>query len=256
MRERRSMTLEVVAESLGCTKAQLSKLERGQVRLNDEWLDKLSGLFCCSVHDLIDDETPLPEMQSMHPLEPREFAMARMLGFVHSKEAGLIQYSVVDKQYPICFAAPKKLVTTTGADVHYFALTVKGGVTYGIADNAQLIFASINESTLHLVKQSAWVVCTLKGHRGEGLGDVLRQIEVDDAGLAHAMFYRKRSRQAPSPVANHFLLGQRSDLEQKQYLESPEALSADFIQKNRNIPLNNKGIDITAVLVKIMLDQI
>ena len=50
IRERKGMTLESVAEALGCTKAQISKLERGHIRLNDEWLDKISYILCCSVH--------------------------------------------------------------------------------------------------------------------------------------------------------------------------------------------------------------
>ena len=52
IREQNKLSLENVAQKLGVTKAMVSKIERGLLRVSDHWLDKFSKLstkrqLCC-----------------------------------------------------------------------------------------------------------------------------------------------------------------------------------------------------------------
>ncbi len=252
------MTLETVADFLGCTKAQISKLERGHVRLNDEWLDRLSGVFCCSVHDLIDDDIPVLEArESENELEKREFASAKMLGYIESQQAGFVEYISPDKQYPIYFAPPRALAHLPASSLHYVALTVKGGAFPAFPDGSQLIFSSVDEeSSALLLKDQAVVLCALRNDNGDGGSDAIRVIEFDDLGIPRAVFKLRKSRQALVTLANDMLLGDVPTSKRLSIVAEAEGNRLYKKPSHRKVPLKNAELDISAVLVKAIVDRI
>lgn len=52
-RQKRSKTLEAVAEHLHMSHSQLSRIERGQQPYNQELLEALADLYMCDVVDLL-----------------------------------------------------------------------------------------------------------------------------------------------------------------------------------------------------------
>ena len=59
-RKRRGVTLEQLADQLGSSPAQISRLENGRRRINADWLSSLAAALGCRVVDLIDDEAGIP----------------------------------------------------------------------------------------------------------------------------------------------------------------------------------------------------
>lgn len=52
IRKERGMSQEVLAERVGAVKSQISKLEKGVMRLNDKWIERLSGALHCTPAEL------------------------------------------------------------------------------------------------------------------------------------------------------------------------------------------------------------
>lgn len=253
------MTLEQVAESLACTKAQLSKLERGHIRLNDEWLDRLSYIFRCSVHDLIDDD--VPEVSLIKRLEGDAaenvpFATARMIGTIaaSSEQSGLVSYLDSEEQYPIHFFPPAVNQALKRHHVHYFALTVKGNAFPLYPEGSQFIFASSVSGLETIVAKDSVVLCSLKNDRGEYSGDFVRVIEYQ-GGIPHAVLRLRQARNITATIANTMLLGELTMSERIRFLAENERNIARKAQRSRSIPLCNSELDITAVLVKVVVDK-
>ncbi len=59
-RARRGWTLYQLAEKLGTSAAQVSRLERSDRKLTQEWLKKLSVALCVSQADLLNDPHGVP----------------------------------------------------------------------------------------------------------------------------------------------------------------------------------------------------
>ncbi|MDD3289081.1 MAG: LexA family transcriptional regulator [Alphaproteobacteria bacterium] len=53
LRRQRNMTLQQLAESIGTSKSQIDKLEKGARRLTVEWMVRLSKPLCCNPGDLM-----------------------------------------------------------------------------------------------------------------------------------------------------------------------------------------------------------
>lgn len=66
-RERANLTLEELAERVGTSPQHISRLEKGQRRLSDPWLDRLSVALSIRKADFLVDLSGIPP-------EDREFA--------------------------------------------------------------------------------------------------------------------------------------------------------------------------------------
>jgi transcriptional regulator with XRE-family HTH domain len=55
LRKERGFSQETLAEKVGAVKSQISKLEKGGMRLNDKWIERLSVALACAPTELISD---------------------------------------------------------------------------------------------------------------------------------------------------------------------------------------------------------
>lgn len=65
LRERCDLTLDQLAQQIGCSIAQLSDLERGTRRLNQDWLDGISKALNVSCAEILGEEIPLIRVTAM-----------------------------------------------------------------------------------------------------------------------------------------------------------------------------------------------
>lgn len=253
IREQRGLTLENVAESLGCTKAQLSKLERGIIRLNDEWLDKLSYLYSCSVHALIDDDFPT---QQLRLPEQNAFSTAKMVGFIDSNQAGIIDYVSASEQYPVHFVAPKTLEKFKKLNLSYTSYTVKGDAFPSYPDGSHLIFLNVDEALASLIGKNSVVICSQKDDGSSGTSESVRVIEYDDLGIPYAIFKRRKSRQHIQTLARDMLLGKLDGNQLLKILAEAEIDSHYKKMKKRPISIVNSTVNIKSILIKSVTDEI
>ena len=258
MRERRGLTLEDVAKSLSCTKAQLSKLERGHIRLNDEWLDRLSKLYSCSVHDLIDDDIALKsENIAANGTETKRlFVTARHIGVIDSQQVGFVNYLSEEEQYPIYFNQPVKLAALNSGLINYHAYLVSGNEFPAYPEGSQLIFATANESTQRFITEGSVVICSIKTATTKHTSECIRIIEFDELGIPHAVFKKRKSRQQLLNLADDMLLGSLTAHQKLKIIAEAEIDRPYKKAKNLSIPLCSEAIDIKAFLIKSIVDKI
>lgn len=258
MRERRGLTLDDVAKSLSCTKAQLSKLERGHIRLNDEWLDRLSRLYSCSVHDLIDDDIAIKTKQidSDKQEMKRSFVTARHIGVIDSQQVGFVNYLSEEEQYPIYFNQPVKLDALNSGLINYHAYLVSGNEFPAYPEGSQLIFATANESTHRFITEGSVVLCSIKTANEKHTSECIRIIEFDELGIPHAVFKKRKSRQQLLTLADDMLLGSLTAHQKLKLIAEAEIDRPYKKAKNLSIPLCSEVIDIKAFLIKSIVDKI
>lgn len=58
IREQRGLTQKDIAEAVGTTANQISRLESGVRKLSPEWIDRLSLVLNCSKAELLGEEAP------------------------------------------------------------------------------------------------------------------------------------------------------------------------------------------------------
>lgn len=251
------MTLEGVAEILGCTKAQISKLERGHIRLNDEWLDGLSAVFCCSVHELIDDDDPAAYIsESVNDDIKRDFVTARMVGYVNSHQIGFIEYLPPEKQYPLNFSPPASLKNLPSSHIRYTGLTVLGDAFPAFPEGSQLIFATVDDETACLLKENSVVLCSFKDDRCNEQHEAVRVIEYDALGVPYAVFKLRKSRQSLLTLSSDMLLGELSVTKQLSVVAEAEANQPYKKLPKKEISIANKSLNIKALLVKAIVDRV
>ena len=61
LRKAKKMTIEKLAEELDTSKGMISMLEKGDRRLNSDWIEKLSKVFDCSNADIIEEQASTPQ---------------------------------------------------------------------------------------------------------------------------------------------------------------------------------------------------
>lgn len=59
LRKRRSLSQDELAEALGTTRNMIGKLERGERRINSDWVGRLAKVLDCDPADLMGDEVPI-----------------------------------------------------------------------------------------------------------------------------------------------------------------------------------------------------
>lgn len=252
IREEKKLTLQQVAEALGVTKAQVSKMERGIIRLNDVWMEKLAQTYNCSIHALIDDDEAnnFPrESKLKAPLE-NVFCDAAMLGFIDTRQVGFVEYCDPGRQYGLRFERPSVMPKGGG---ELLALNLKGDFSDLYKDGSQLIFLRLDAQNSHLLKNGSVVLCRQKDRVGNEEGDFLRIIEKDEYGFCHAVYKIKYGRHSYSTPVRHLLAGEVgiSGLIEiyNQMDNNQKSKSA-----NKEIPLKNHDVDLIGVLVKVVVD--
>ena len=252
IRESKGMTLEQVAEHLGRTKAQVSKMERGITRLNVEWLDEIAKLYKCSVHDLIDDDEPcrvVSEKSMGADSEKSDFTSATLLGKIDSKQVGFIEDVPLEMRYSLRFGSLGK----TRSEL--IAFNLKGDLLGDYKDGAQLIFAKLNENNKRLLKDGSIVICTQKDKSGRECGSFLRVIEFDDYGFPYAVFKIKYGRNSFSKLSETLLAGKIGIEGMMEIYKEMDSASLSRKAAKKEIHLENNEIDIKAVLVKSIRDE-
>lgn len=245
------MTLEEVAQALGVTKAQVSKMERGITRLNGQWLDELARLYRCSIHDLIDDDKPV-RMLAQKEGGFYEFSTIPMVGRVDARQVGLVEYCDPQMQYSLRFSVPKAVQGLHRPQM--FALTLELGGYDKHPRDSQLIFLRLNEENRHLLKHGSIVIVVQKDNRGKEGAHFLRAIDVDNQGLAYAVYKIKHGRNAATTFSSSLLAGNMGiyeimAIQREEYPQSDQKMQA------REIPLENNELNLLAVLVKSIRDE-
>ena len=213
---------------MNVTKAQVSKMERGLIRLNDEWLEKLSVLYNCSVHDLIDDSIS----------QKSDIITAPIIGCVDAKQAGMVEEK---------FSGNIRCIKPKNSQMfdEYFSLSLKGELFGRYNDGDILIFADINEKNSNLLKHGSVILCQQKDHLGNPCGKFVREIEIDSSGLCYSIYKIKFGQKAFSKPVRELLM-RRGEIE--------KYLAFEKMDEEVKIPVTTEGTDILGVLVKIVAD--
>lgn len=253
IRKERGLTLDQVAEFVHATKAQISKMERGIVRLNDQWLDVLSKLFHCSVHDLIDDDVSYPPRH--HSLKELEgVVVANMQGYVDCKQVGSVEYIDSTEQYSLSFSYPAILRQYGKKHTGLFALTLKNAGFLHFSEGAQMIFAYVNHLNKELVHCGSVVFCMQKDQQGKYSGYCLRRIEINRHGYPQAVYKVQKTKHAATVMANSYLFGMLSEYEAMKRFHEMDQVPFPKNAHQKEIFLENTDLDIKAVLVKVICD--
>jgi transcriptional regulator with XRE-family HTH domain len=251
IRESKKLTLDQVADLIGVTKAQVSKMERGLIRLNEEWLDKLSKVYNCSVHDLIDDDKP------QRLLSPKntdvDFVTIPMLGKIDARQVGMVEYSTPDQQYSLRCAPPSLDILR---DSRLTAFTLSGNLLDAYRDGTQLIFANLDDKNKSLLKDGSIVLCENKDREGRECGYFLRIIEIDKHGHPYAVFKIKQGRNSFSVLVNTLLTGSIPMEDMIEVFTRIDAGKAPKKSTKIDISLQNPQINIKAILVKSIRDEL
>lgn len=195
MREQKGMTLDYVSKALNVTKAQISKLERGIIRLNDFWLDRLSAFYGCSIHDLIDDD----DVSSGESNTPSAFISPLLIGAVDMSQGGELMHYSSDKHYHLRCARPQHIKQETD----YFAVDIING-HYGRAhEGDQLVFAKLHEGMGEL-QQDSHVIIALKDGNNHLCESFFRSVEYSH-GYPYAVFKIRRGRHQYVVQSQHCL---------------------------------------------------
>lgn len=254
IRELRNLTLETVADALFVTKAQVSKMERGIIRLHEEWLDKLSRLYNCSVHDLIDDDEEIRTISYYKSSSEMNFSSAILKGHIDTRQTGFVEEIPSERQYTLRFSVPECLTKRPDQTNNLFALTLCGGGFDKYPEGTQFIFLNLDETTKHLIKAGSIVYCTQKDNKGNYCGDFIRQIEYDPHGIPYAVYKVKYGRNSAATLANTMLIGEVDAYSMMKIVGKTDSYPPPQKPVLRKIDLNNNGIDIKSLLVKVIYD--
>lgn len=80
LRKQRGLTLQALADAIGTSNQQISRLEQGKIRLTVDWMDKIAAALGCEMADLLPDVTQsailyksskntFPDLSELHPAE-------------------------------------------------------------------------------------------------------------------------------------------------------------------------------------------
>jgi len=83
IREQRGLTQKDIAEAVGTTANQISRLESGVRKLSPEWIDRLSKVLNCTKAELLGEEPA-------EPLSEREKAFLEMFRNLSEREQDCI----------------------------------------------------------------------------------------------------------------------------------------------------------------------
>ncbi len=249
IREEKKLTLQQVAKAMGVTKAQVSKMERGIIRLNDFWLDKLSELYKCSIHDLIDDDETQNffREKNTNDRNSNAFCDATMLGNIDAKQIGFVEYCDLAKQYDLRFSKLQH-------DGQFFVFNLKGDFSDLYKDGTQLVFLTLNEKNKYLLKNGSVVLCRQKDKSGKSEGDFLRLIEKDEYGFFHAVYKIKYGRHSYSTPVRSLLAGEVGISGLIDLYSEMDKHPSKSKPTNKEIHLKNHEFDLMAVLVKAIVE--
>lgn len=92
LRQKKGLTQRQIAEAIGTTATQISKLENGERKLAPEWLERLSVALNCTKAELLGEEQP-------QPLTEREKAFLEVFRRLNERQQDgiLAAFDVYDK---------------------------------------------------------------------------------------------------------------------------------------------------------------
>lgn len=267
IREQNKLSLENVAESLGVTKAMISKLERGLLRVSDHWLDKFSNLYNCSVHDLIDDDRPdlLPDGagQLYDNSNQVEFCSVSMRGFIDANQVGIVSYLPVEQRYTMRFSRPRAI--SFSERVELFCLTIKNNNYCDYQKGTQLVFANLNDDNKKkLLKNGSLVIVATKDKNGKEASLFLRTLSLNSDGIPHVVYRIKQGKTSYTNITNDILVGNfsisdlvkgRVDVKDMISLHN-DINNMDARNFADSLQIENQSINLKAVLVKTIRDEV
>ncbi len=251
IREAKGFTLEQVAQRVNATRAQISKVERGIIRLNDVWMERLSMALTCSVHDLIDDEIPTNHANESAYGNRHLEVIAPVIGTVDAQQVGLIKSLPGNERYQIRVGR-----TESDSFSEFFGLIVRPGPYQDFPVGTEMIFARLNPGDEGKIKPGACVVCTYKDEFGNTTDEFLRTIEYDNYGLPYASFKLNTGKTAATTLTSTLLIGTQSPYALLELTQKADRYPPPKKPELRPVPLNNQTLDITAVLVRTVRPEL
>lgn len=128
LRQAKGWPMQRLADEVGTNKSQISKLEKGERRLSQQWMERLAAVLGCTPADLLPG----------HGKQRRASGTMSITidSTVDSGMGGHVEKVDEDKRYFVTFKPPQQL-----SDAEFFGVIMEGNHHAAYPDGSELIFA-------------------------------------------------------------------------------------------------------------------